>query len=126
MKEKLVGKYLFTVLLCVFVLAGCADKKTETAVEPPPRYNEFQKVEHVGQIPDEIKKVVENNAFKDISVFGRKLLKTEICATDRKNKTVTQKVEMMDIYGNELASYAVISDDAYHVTTLTATDDGRL
>lgn len=124
MKGKLVGKYLFTVLLCVFVLAGCADKKTETAVEPTPHYNEFQKVEHVGQIPDEIKKVVENNAFKDISAFGRKLLKSEICATDRKNKTVTQKVEMMDIYGNELASYAVSSDDAYHVTTLTATNDG--
>ena len=30
MKEKFVAICLFTVLLCIFILTGCADKKTET------------------------------------------------------------------------------------------------
>ncbi|MBQ6947124.1 MAG: hypothetical protein IJN42_03665 [Clostridia bacterium] len=51
-------------------------------------------------------------------------MKTEICSNDKENRTVVQRVWMMDTYGKELASYTCSSDDAYHIFALTATEDG--
>lgn len=124
MKEKWISICLLTILLCVSILTGCADEKTETDINQTTHNENYQKVEHVGQAPDVFEKVIENNVFKDITAFDGKLLKTEICAVNEESRTVTQKVQMMDIYGNELASYTVSSDDAYRIKTLTATDDG--
>ena len=124
MKEKLLTRCLLTILLSVLNLTGCADKKKEIDSVQTTHPDKYQKVECVGQIPNALEKVIENNTFKDITAFEGKLLKTEICTADEKSKTVTYKVQMTDIYGKELASYLVSSDDAYHITTLTATDDG--
>ena len=124
MKGKLVTICLIIILMCVFILTGCTDKKTKTDVEQTAYHKEDLKIEHIGQVPDELEKIIENNVFRGIAAFDGKLLKTEICAVDEKNKTVTQNVQMMDIYGNEFAACTVSSNDAYHVTTLTVTDDG--
>ena len=124
MKEKVVSICLLTTLLYIFILTGCANEIKKTNVEPITHFGKYQNVKHIGQVPDALEKVVKNNLFKDIVAFDGKLLKTEICDEDEKNKTITQKVQMMDIYGNELASYMIDSNDAYHITILTATDDG--
>lgn len=124
LKEKLVAIFLFTVLLSVLILTGCAYKKTEIEGVPATHAENYQKVECVGQVPNTLKKVIENNTFKGITAFEGTLLKTERYTEDEKNKAVTQKVQMMDIYGNELASYATNSNDAYRIATLTSTGDG--
>lgn len=103
--------WLISALLCVCVLAGCSS-------------GNYKKVKQVGSVPKELERVVEENLFKDVTAFDGRMLKTEICSNDEAKRTVTHKVEMLDVYGKELASYTVTSDDAYHVTSLTATDDG--
>jgi hypothetical protein len=84
----------------------------------------LQKIEHVGQIPETLKQVVANNLFKDIAAFEDRVLKTEICSTDEETRTTVHTVKMLDVYGNEIASYTLRADNAYHITTLTATEDG--
>ena len=96
------------------VLSGCTGKTAD----------EFQAVEPVGQVPDELKQVVEDNDFHDIAAFDGRLLKAETLSADETSHTVGWQVRMMDLYGNELAAYPCASDDAYHITTLTATEDG--
>ena len=124
MKKRLAALCLLTVIFCVIVLAGCADQKASTPVDHTAHYGEYQKVTTVGQVPDALQQVVANNGFYNITAFEGRLLKAEICATDEDARTVTQTVQMMDRFGNRLADYTVNSGDAYHVTTLTATDDG--
>lgn len=118
MKEKLFAICLIVALVCALILTGCTNEKVETHTE------NYQKVETLGKIPDILNKVVENNTFKDIYAFDGKLLKVEIGAVDEENRTVTHKVQMMDIYGSELAFYTISSNDAYHIKTLIATEDG--
>ncbi len=68
--------------------------------------------------------IVANNLFKDITAFEKRLLKTEISSVDKEKRTVTHLIKLMDLYGNTLAEHECSVDDAYHVTTLTATQDG--
>ena len=118
MKRKLIALWLLAVLVCVSVLSGCAnDNPGIDRYEP-------EAVKQVGQVPEEFKNVVENNIFYNATAFDGRLLKTEICSNDKENRTVVQRVWMMDVYGKELAAYTCSSDDAYHISTLTATDDG--
>ena len=56
--------------------------------------------------------------------FGGKVLKTEISSADEEDDSVVHNVQMLDLYGNKLASFSCKSDDAYHIRTLTATNDG--
>lgn len=129
MKKRLIAICLLVVLVCNLIFTGCTDEETKpdttttthiTTTNP----EKYQKVEHVGQVPDVLKKVVENNLFQDVIAFDGRVLKSGITAMDEKDNTITQIVQMMDVYGNELASYTVTSDDSYHITTLTATEDG--
>ena len=78
MKEKLVAICSLTVLLCVWVLSGCAGEKTEIHIGSTTISQKHQKVEHIGQAPDALEKVIENNVFKDIVAFDGVLMKTEI------------------------------------------------
>ena len=105
------------VLFCI-LLAGCGDRD----ISIPEK--QLENVEHTGQVSAEFADIVENNLFYEITAFEDRLLKTEICSWDEENHTMEQRVWMMDLYGKELASYTCTTDDAYHVTTLTATDDG--
>lgn len=108
-------------LLCflmaaVLLISGCADR-TPPAVQEGPKA-----VEQIGQIPEEWQAVIEENRFKDIAAFEDRVLKTEVLSEHE--NTVTHRVVMMDLYGQELAGCTLDSDDAYHIETLTATGDG--
>lgn len=147
MKKRMISLWLLAVFVCLLVLPGCSenfavkdnnpmisdeeykpvDPTENSAVKdngPTVYEEEYKPVEQVGQIPNALKNVIENNLFRDITAFDGRLLKAEILSVDEANKSVTQKVRMMDVYGNDLAEYICSSDDAYHITTLTATADG--
>lgn len=124
MKKQFVALSLLVVLVCISTLQGCSGNYLPTDNNPTTHYDERKSVEQFGHIPDAFQKVVENNLFRDVTAFNGRLLKAEICSVDEEKKVVTQKVRMMDVYGNDLAEYTCSSGDAYHVTTLTATEDG--
>ncbi len=124
MKKQLVVLYLLVVLVCISTLSGCSGNDMTTNNKSTTLYDERKNVEQFGDIPAEFQKVIENNFFNDIAAFDGRLLKAEILSVDEENKSVTQKVRMMDVYGNDLATYTCSSDDAYHISALTATEDG--
>lgn len=68
--------------------------------------------------------VIENNLFYNISAFDGCVLKSIINSSDKENRLISYTIQMMDIYGKKIADYTVTTDDAYGVTTLTATEDG--
>ncbi len=112
---------VYTCILVVFIgliLSGCSKN-----VQPTSQI-EFKSVEQVGTIPTNLKNAIKNNAFKDVTAFENCVLKSEILTENKKDKTYTQQVTMMDIYGKELAKYVCNSYDCYRITTLIATDDG--
>lgn len=125
-KKQFIVLCFLAVFVCILILSGCKtdDSATNQNEHPTVNLNEPKSVEQVGQIPDAFKQVIENNAFAGVAAFDGRLLKAEVCSLDKENRTVTQQIRMMDKYGNELAEYTFTSDDAYHVTTLTATQDG--
>ena len=116
MKKRLM--YMLVCFICVAVLFGCAEEKHISD------QNAFQSIAQVGQIPDEFKRIVANNAFNGVTAFENRLLKSEIVETKGEDRTVSYEIKMMDLYGNGIATYACNSNDAYHVNTLTATHDG--
>jgi len=118
MKRQSMTMWLAAILVCISMLPGCSDR------EPAAHGKGTQSVEQIGQVPEKFKAIIEKNLFCGITAFDGRLLKTEICAQDKESRTALQRVWMMDEYGNELAAYACSSDDAYRVSTLTATDDG--
>lgn len=118
MKKRLITMCMLIVLACLAVLTGCADKK------PAVHHDESKSVAQFGQIPDEFKRIVANNAFNGVTAFEDRLLKSEIVETNEEDRTVSYQIQMMDLYGNNLATYVCNSDDAYYVNTLTATQDG--
>lgn len=124
MEKKLTALSLVAVLLCAFHLSGCSQKNPAQKSRPSVYFGDYQKVEQVGQITDVFRNIVQDNKFKDAIAFDGRVLRKETISSDKENRTVTHKVTMLDIYGNELATYTITSDDAYRVTTLTATDDG--
>lgn len=111
-------QYIAFLFLFLLLLSGCSKPL------PPVQQEELKPVEQVGQVPEELREVVENNLWKDVTAFEGSVLKSEVLSSDTENRTITHQVRMMDLYGKELAAYACSSDDAYHVTTLTATEDG--
>lgn len=117
MKKYLLSMYMLVTLMC-FVLAGCENTKQALIPDAP------KSVAQVGQIPDDFRHIVETNLFDGIIAFENRLLKAEITDTDKEQRAVTHHIQMMDLYGNTLANYICNSNDAYHVNTLTATQDG--
>lgn len=118
MKKQFFVLCFLSVFAFILFLSGCSDNHL------PAFRDELKSVTHVGQIPDEFQEIVENNIFQEITAFDGRLLKPEIFSADKENRTVIWQVRMMDVYGKDLAVYSCSSDDAYHVTTLTATEDG--
>lgn len=111
-------QFIALLLLVLLLLSGCSKP------QPPVQQEELKPVEQVGQVPEELVEIVENNLWKDVTAFDGRLLKSEILSSDKETRTVTHQVRMLDLYGKELAAYTCSSDDAYHPTTLTATEDG--
>ncbi len=105
-------------LLVLVLLVGCSE------TPPITQQKQLKKVEQIGQVPDELKTVIENNAFKNVTAFNDRLLKSEVTAADNASRKVCYRIIMMDLYGTEIATYVCETDDAYCVTTLTATEDG--
>ena len=85
---------------------------------------ELKSVEQVGQIPEAFTEIIRTNTFKGASAFSGCLLKARTFNEGAKNHRVIHMVRMMDLYGNDLAVYACVSDDAHLLSTLTATEDG--
>lgn len=100
------------------ILAGCGNTN-QSAIQDAPK-----SVAQIGQIPDDFKSIVENNIFSDVVAFENRLLKVESLEANDESRTVTHHIQMMDLYGENLATYTCDSNDAYHVRTLTATQDG--
>jgi len=112
-------------ILCILVILVSISIWAERSDNQETIYQEeLKSVKQVGKLPDEFKEIIEKNVFQGITAFDERLLKVEVCSANEENKTVVQQVRMMDLYGNDLATYERASDDAYHVHTLTATEDG--
>ncbi|MBR6646759.1 MAG: hypothetical protein IKL09_04505 [Clostridia bacterium] len=110
--------YVFLSLL-IFVLTlfmpGCSTVKPD---------NDLKKVEQSGELPENLRSVVENNIFHGIKSFDERVLKIKTTVTDKKKHLAVHNIQMMDLYGDIIASYSCESDDAYHIRTLTTTNDG--
>ena len=117
MKKYSFGMCMLVILMCLVILAGCANTKQAATPDAP------KSVAQVGQIPDDFRHIVENNLFDGVVAFENRLLNAEIVETNEEHRTATHRIQMMDLYGNNLATYICNSDDAYHVSTLTATQD---
>ncbi len=85
---------------------------------------DLKSVEHTGTVPAEFEKIISGNMFCGVTAFSDRILKAEVIKQDKNMHTAEQKITMMDLYGKVLAEYRFTSDDAYHVTALSATDDG--
>lgn len=117
MKKCSFAMCILVILMGLAILAGCADTK-QTATPDAPK-----SVAQVGQIPDDFRRIVENNLFDGVIAFEDRLLNVETVEINEEHRTVTYHIQMMDLYGNKLATYICNCDDAYHVSTLTATQD---
>ncbi len=82
----------------------------------------YQPVEPVGEVPKEFELVISENRLYDAVAFKDRLLRSRI--TEANERIYTQLIEMMDLYGNGLASYSFVADRAYRVSALLATEDG--
>jgi len=118
MKKRSVALCTLVTLMCLAALAGCTKQQASTDQTSP------KSVAQVGQIPDAFQSIVANNTFNGAIAFENRLLKSEIVEKDAEGRTVTHRIQMMDLYGNSLAAYTCNSNDAYHIKTLTATRDG--
>ncbi len=119
MKRRCIGLWLLVSLL---LFSGCSGEQiSENFTQPTGGY---WSVAPVGQVPEKLKAVVEEDLFHGITVFDGRLLKVESSPLEDGTGRVSQTIRMLDLYGRELAAYTCFPKRGYHVTTLTATDDG--
>lgn len=111
----------FLALSCV--LSGCSPDKPDTQSDYS-NQDELKNVEQVGEVPENLRNVVKKNIFHNATSFDGMVLKTEISSSDEENHSVVHNIQMLDLFGNKLSAYSCKSDDAYHIRTLTATNDG--
>lgn len=123
MKKSISIFLILTFLALSCVLSGCSPDKPDTQFDYS-NQDELKKVEQVGKIPEDLRSVVENNIFHNVMPFDGKVLKTETSSPNEEHDSVVHNVQMLDLYGNELASCSCKSGDAYYIRTLMATNDG--
>ena len=120
-------KRFLCVLISAFILAclmsGCSTDEPEKVLATSSQ-NKLEMVEQVRGLPENLRSVVEYNIFNDVTAFEDRVLRVEMVSRDEENHTVVYDIQMIDFYGNQLASYSVETDDAYSVRALTATEDG--
>ena len=121
------GTIPFRVLLSALLLAlllslfACAGGKNTPAATTSSRHP----VEPFGTVPEELRRVVEQNLFEGCDAFSRCVLTlsaTGVLALPEESGVTT--VTMRDLYGETLAEYKIKPDDGHCVQTLTATSDG--
>ena len=122
----------FVCLLLMFawlvLLTGCEEEQQPATQEPPiplVTEEELKHVEHVGQVPEEFRGVIANNLFRSVTAFEDRLLNAIPIELAQSGRPVTYEIQMMDLYGNLLATHTChLPNDDLHLHTLTATDDG--
>ena len=123
MKKSISISLVFIVFVLACFLSGCSTDKPDTTPDFP-NQDELKKVEQVGEVPENLRNVVKKNIFHNATPFAGRVLKTEISSSDEENHSVVHNIQMLDLFGNKLSVYSCKSDDAYHIRTLTATNDG--
>lgn len=116
-------KKAIAIIICAIVvlftmLTSCQKKPTI------PSLSDLKPIEHVNTVPVKFEKIISDNVFDGITAFSDRILKAEVIKQDKNMHTAEQKITMMDLYGKVLAEYKFTSDDAYHITTLSVTNDG--
>ncbi len=123
MKKSISISLAFIVFVLACFLSGCSTDKPDTTPDFS-NQDELKKVEQVGEVPENLRNVVKKNIFHNATSFDGMVLKTEISSSDEENHSVVHNIQMLDLFGNKLSAYSCKSDDAYHIRTLTATNDG--
>lgn len=133
-KKCAITMYIVAMLLCLVTLAGCGNTAQSELADVPKKEladvpkkaltDRPERVAEVGQIPEDFVHIVEKDLFDDAVAFGDRLLKAESLERTEESRSLSHHIQMMDLYGNELATYRCTSPDAYSVATLTATKDG--
>ena len=123
MKKSISIFLALTFLAVSCVLSGCSPDKPDTQSNYS-NQDELKKVEQVGEVPENLRNVVKKNIFHNATPFDGRVLKTEISSSDEENHSVVHNIQMLDLFGNKLSAYSYKSNDAYHIRTLTATNDG--
>lgn len=128
MKEKVLLLCVIFVIL-IFCFSGCSKEDPSTIVAGGGKKINSVTTEHTepstsNAIHTLLGDVITNNLFYNASAFDGCILKSVIQDVDKENRQITYEVQMLDIYGKKLADYAVATDDAYGISTLTATEDG--
>lgn len=131
MKKKTCIFLALVVLVLFCSLIGCSNNKLpvdesipEDLINEIEKDKNLKKVEQVGEVPNELRNVIENNLFHHVTAFEDRVLKAQTVSSDEENRTVVYDIQMIDLYGNELASYTCQSYETYYAKTLTATNDG--
>lgn len=90
-----------TVITCV--LLSKADKKSKS---------------------EALKKIIENNLFDNIDAFDGRILARNYISNDEETGISTEKIQLLDIYANELASYTVTLNNTENIGPKIVTNDG--
>lgn len=122
-------KIVTVAIAAVFVgllFSGCTGGEQKplpaTLETVAPSSKELKPVTPVGEVPQQLKEVVENNLFYNVTAVEGRVLKAETQSSS--DDTKTHRISVLDRYGKKLAAYQCTTGDAYRVATLTATSDG--
>lgn len=123
LKGRLAVKKTIAIIICAIVvlftmLTSCKKKPNI------PSIFDLKPIEHVNTVPVEFEKIISDNVFDGITAFSDRILKAEETKHNYDLRTAEYKVTMMDLYGKVLAEYRFTSNDAYHITALSVTNDG--
>ena len=116
-------KKTITIIACAILslsllLTSC--KKTPVCNQQ----EDLKPIEHVGTVPEEFEKIISENLFYDVKAFADRLLVSHCVSIDDNAHTAEYVIDMMDLYGNVLASCPYKTGDTHRIGTLTATRDG--
>ena len=81
-------------------------------------------IAHVGDIPAALTDIIAQNTFSDIIYSNGSLFKVITVGNTPNRQTASQKIQLLDLYGHELASYDLEFNTDYSVQALTSTSDG--
>lgn len=116
-------KKTITIIACAILalsllLTSC--KKTPVCNQQ----EDLKPIEHVGTVPEEFEKIISENLFYGVKAFADRLLVSHCVSIDDNAHTAEYVIDMMDLYGNVLASCPYKTGDTHRISTLTATRDG--
>ncbi|MBQ7475683.1 MAG: hypothetical protein IJS78_07190 [Clostridia bacterium] len=93
-------------------------------VDPPDVGPRLESIKHVGEVPDFLAGIVEDNFFCAATAYSDRVLKAETVSENKELHTAEFLITMTDIYGKKLAEHRVTASDACHIGRLVATEDG--